>query len=658
MSDFVDLAVNDREELIYLLTEAAEFEHAVMCTYLYAQWSLKRDEDEGITTEEKEAIDRWRGELRGVALEEMLHLGLVNNLLAAIGSAPHLSRPAFPVSGGHFPSEVDFHLAPFNDQTLEHFAFIERPEGIDIPDGVGFDHESHYERVICPDLLTPTPRDYVSQGHLYHGIAQAMKNLAKELGEDGLFVGHGEAQLSSAEFPLPGIFEVTGLQSALKAIEEIVEQGEGAPAHRENSHYARFSRIRDEYLAIKAARPDFEPAHPAAVNPVLTEFTEDDSVNRISNPQARHVVDLGNAIYGLMVQTLVQVSAPVPLPSGLRQGLSEVSCQFMIFAGVVGEAAARLPISDDQPGVNAGLSFALPRSFGQLVQANAAQILSERATELATACREMDQHLPLPGVADGLEELASSLDDMHGKYEEHFTLTVDADKPAVATQAEPHLPDDVPVSSDECNVAASSDIKIRFDVNRCIHSRSCVLNAPDVFLANVEGPWLHPEKDTAEHLVHVAQSCPSGAITYERLDGGDQEQAPAVNAINVRENGPYAVHASLNIDKHESAFRATLCRCGKSKNKPYCDNSHIEASFEATGEPATLPSEPLAERGGELQVMPVRNGPLKIRGPLEICSGTGRTVSRTQYTKLCRCGGSSNKPFCDDTHLRIGFVSD
>ena len=101
MNSEINLAVNDREELIYLLTEAAEFEHTVMCTYLYAQWSLKRDESEGITSEEKEAIDRWRTSMRSVALEEMLHLSLVNNLLAAIGATPHLSRPDFPVKQGY-----------------------------------------------------------------------------------------------------------------------------------------------------------------------------------------------------------------------------------------------------------------------------------------------------------------------------------------------------------------------------------------------------------------------------------------------------------------------------------------------------------------------------------------------------------------------------
>jgi CDGSH-type Zn-finger protein len=56
--------------------------------------------------------------------------------------------------------------------------------------------------------------------------------------------------------------------------------------------------------------------------------------------------------------------------------------------------------------------------------------------------------------------------------------------------------------------------------------------------------------------------------------------------------------------------------------------------------------------------MPVTDGPLQATGNLEICSGTGRTVSRTENARLCRCGGSGNKPFCDGTHARIGFRSE
>jgi len=134
------IVVEDREELIYLLCEAAEFEHAVMCSYLFAQWTLKRGLDEDLLPAELEAIGRWRRSLARVAVEEMLHLSLVNNLLAGIGAAPHLWRPAFPVRPGHFPADVVMNLSPFGEEAIDHFLFIERPEGLAIADGAGFDN--------------------------------------------------------------------------------------------------------------------------------------------------------------------------------------------------------------------------------------------------------------------------------------------------------------------------------------------------------------------------------------------------------------------------------------------------------------------------------------------------------------------------------------
>src|SRR5450755_3457760 len=155
-----DIVIQDREELFYLLSEATEFEHSVMCTYLYAMWSLKRDLDEGITQAEQKAIEGWRRSLRQVALEEMLHLSLVNNILAATGASPHLWRPEFPVRPGRFPADVVMRLSPFGEKTIEHFMYIERPEGIEMVDGAGFDHPAHHPRAARPELLTPTPRDY------------------------------------------------------------------------------------------------------------------------------------------------------------------------------------------------------------------------------------------------------------------------------------------------------------------------------------------------------------------------------------------------------------------------------------------------------------------------------------------------------------------
>jgi CDGSH-type Zn-finger protein/uncharacterized Fe-S cluster protein YjdI len=201
-------------------------------------------------------------------------------------------------------------------------------------------------------------------------------------------------------------------------------------------------------------------------------------------------------------------------------------------------------------------------------------------------------------------------------------------------------------------------VVLRFDGSRCIHARHCVLEAPEVFLANVKGPWLHPDSATPEALAGVAHRCPSGAITYERTDGGPQEGPPGVNLLRVRENGPLAVHAELEIDGLEPCFRATLCRCGASKNKPLCDGSHAAIGFKATGEPETVASEPLEVRNGPLRVTPVLNGPLMVTGSLELLSGTGRTLRRTLKVALCRCGGSESKPFCDGTHKRNGFTSE
>jgi CDGSH-type Zn-finger protein len=116
--------------------------------------------------------------------------------------------------------------------------------------------------------------------------------------------------------------------------------------------------------------------------------------------------------------------------------------------------------------------------------------------------------------------------------------------------------------------------------------------------------------------------------------------------------------AAIELAGYGPCLRATLCRCGKSANKPFCDNSHREVGFIATGEPATIESNPLEARDGTLHIEPLADGPLQVLGNLEICSGTGRTVSRIENVRLCRCGGSGNKPFCDGTHARIGFCSE
>lgn len=201
-------------------------------------------------------------------------------------------------------------------------------------------------------------------------------------------------------------------------------------------------------------------------------------------------------------------------------------------------------------------------------------------------------------------------------------------------------------------------VVIHFDSARCIHSRNCVLNHPDVFVPNAEGEWIHPDAVSPEEVALIARMCPSGAISYERLDGGPQEPLPVVNLVHLRENGPLAFHAPLKVAGKEEGLRATLCRCGLSKHKPFCDNSHAAGGFVASGEREPKESQPLAARDGALEVEPQKNGPLKVTGNLEIVSGTGHTLDRVTETWLCRCGQSKNKPYCDGSHRKAGFEAD
>ena len=202
-----------------------------------------------------------------------------------------------------------------------------------------------------------------------------------------------------------------------------------------------------------------------------------------------------------------------------------------------------------------------------------------------------------------------------------------------------------------------SKVVVRFDATRCVHSRNCVLDRPDVFVPNATGEWIHPDRAEPEQIAALARNCPSGAISYERLDGGAGEMAPIVNTLRIRENGPLALNAPSRIGGADAGLRLTLCRCGASKNKPYCDGSHAAAGFTATGEPPVRESAALAARDGAVEITPIANGPLKVTGSLEIVSGTGRTVNRCVEAFLCRCGASADKPYCDGSHRKIGFRS-
>jgi len=202
------------------------------------------------------------------------------------------------------------------------------------------------------------------------------------------------------------------------------------------------------------------------------------------------------------------------------------------------------------------------------------------------------------------------------------------------------------------------EVTIFYDASKCYHAGVCVQTLPKVFQANVKGAWIAPDNAEAEDIAALAHNCPSGAITYKRHDKDKQEQPPYVNTIKILENGPLSITADIEMDNSEPQIRATLCRCGASKNKPYCDGMHEKIGFTATGEVEPKTTESLPQKNGKLKLSILKDGPILCSGNMEIFSGTGRRTDATKEAALCRCGASKDKPYCDGSHVAIGFTAE
>lgn len=409
------MRITDREELIFLLKEASELEHGLCCCYLFAAFSLKRNADEGLTATEHEAVTRWERVISGVAVQEMLHLALASNLLTAIGALPQLRRPNFPQRSKYYPPSLQLTLRPFDGTTLDHFIFIERPEGMDFPDAAGFAAAEPVVVTASNGGIEPVEVPYSSVAELYRDIEDGLKDLSARLGEERLFVGPPRAQATSAYFPFPGLVPVTDLASALKAIELIVEQGEGLRGDIENSHYARFLAVRGELDRLHAGRAGFEPARPVMENPFTDPPPDCTGYNLIENQEARQVSDLFNGAYGLMVELLMRFFAHTEESHEELKALAETAVGLMF--GVirpVGAALTALPATGTDDAPRAGASFAFYRSIDYLPHRDAAwAIFAERLEELAKFSGELaaqdSRRLGLDRAHATIERLANAL---------------------------------------------------------------------------------------------------------------------------------------------------------------------------------------------------------------------------------------------------------
>ena len=385
------LVVEHREHLWNLLAEAGQVEHLIMCQYLYAAFSLKTGPDEGLTAEQADAVARWHKMLTGIALEEMLHLALVSNVMTSIGAAPSLSRPNFPRHSEYLPPEVSFALLPFGEDSLTHFLYLERPEGMERADAAEFVPAEPVPDPVAADEVMPRVQDFATVGHLYRGIEEGLAHLTARIGERALFVGPARAQATPELFRWPQLIAVTGLASAQAAIEEIIEQGEGARGDWKSAHYGRFLGIWDEYQRLREADPGFQPARPVMTAFTRQPFDISEPQPLLTEPVTRRVAELFNLGYEVLLHLLTRFFTHTDETDEQLAALVEVA--FAVMGGVLrplGTALTRLPAGPEYPGRTAGPVFEMYYQMGNFVPWRDAAwaLLSERAAVLSARCAQ------------------------------------------------------------------------------------------------------------------------------------------------------------------------------------------------------------------------------------------------------------------------------
>ena len=207
-------------------------------------------------------------------------------------------------------------------------------------------------------------------------------------------------------------------------------------------------------------------------------------------------------------------------------------------------------------------------------------------------------------------------------------------------------------------------IIVSFSVDRCTHVAECLRGAPQVFDTK-QRPWVRPDAESPDKVAEVIMRCPTGALHFERIDGGPNEPPPETNEVILVQDGPIYMRGNIEIISLQGDIilkdtRVAFCRCGFSQHKPLCDNTHIYSNYVDSGA-ITEKKQCIVDSADETEPLEVKvqaNGPLMLKGPFVIKDSRGKIGFQANRVALCRCGSSKNKPFCDGTHSQIGFTTD
>lgn len=405
--------IRTRSSLIDALSQAAELEHALCCTYLYAAFSLKKYPDDTLSLSHTELTRDWMTIILVVARQEMEHLGMVCNLLTSIGGAPDFHRPNFPQPARYFPTHIKLELEPFSETALQRFICFERPEGVEEPH-CHADHNSNNGTPAQSPLF-----EYHTLQQLYEEIRAGFAYLNNTLGPNKLFIGPTNAQVMNETLfdeskrvysvKVLGITDENPgyrLQSAVKLIDAIVEEGEGSPEHREGSHYWRFKQIdaqlKAEMEKCEQMQQPFQPAKNVVTNPYTYKHSLTSLGTPITEPFAYDLACLFNKVYETTLLMLIRFYGHTDETKAELEALQDVAFFPLMTMGIrpLAELLTEIPAQPDHPRTFAGPPFELHRPLHFLPhKENAWAILHELLQQIAAETHRLSHEAKQIGLA-------------------------------------------------------------------------------------------------------------------------------------------------------------------------------------------------------------------------------------------------------------------
>jgi len=563
-------AITTVDDLRLRLQWAIEIEHSIIPPYMCALYSIKPGHS-------RQAVET----ITSVFIEEMLHMTLAANVLNAIGGTPSLDAPGFipkyPQQLPHSKGTFSIPLARLSKDTIETFMRIENPE--------------------APEAVAEADR-YDTQGQFYLAIEEGLRTLSAELGEKALFSGNPHRQITPQHFEYTGsgrVIPVHNLATALAAIDEIEEQGEGLTPkeiwdgdvdmfHPDSKEVAHFFRYQELLLGRSyqsgdtpksgptgpAFAVDWDAVHPMRDNPRSADYAPGSPV--------REKMDAFNRTYSDMLRALHRVfnGEPTRMPAAVSamRDLRALATELMAMPSGDGTTTAG-PSFEWMPATAAVDHAAGVSVFSIAVEKDGPYVVRGGVPLTRKSIVYSEWHEPMSWRKDadlGAKatcRLCRCGQSKHKPYCDSTHLKVQFD----GTEQAPVEP-----SATRRERVEATHITVTDDGALCTRAGFCGNRKEKI--------WNQLERagDSLARfdIIQRVERCPSGRLGYDLGDGPIEPDLPA--AIAVTKDGPYWVTGGIKITlsdgrELETRNRVELCRCGHSSIKPLCDGSHRDIKF-------------------------------------------------------------------------------